>query len=81
MATFFARLSVLPRTVLYILFQSAGSVIAGFLVRASLGTPPSTLHAVPGCYIDPELVTPGQAYALETITCFALIFVGFGVGE
>ncbi|KAF2266102.1 MIP transporter [Lojkania enalia] len=79
MATFFARLSVLPRTILYILFQSAGAVIAGFLVRTSLGAPPETFHTVPGCYIDPALVTPGQAYALETMTCSTLIFIAFGV--
>lgn len=61
MSTFFARLSIFPRTVLYILFQCAGAVVAGFLVRASLGEPPESFQAVPGCYIDPALVTPGQA--------------------
>jgi glycerol uptake facilitator-like aquaporin len=79
-STFFARLSSLPRTVLYVLFQCTGSVIAGFMVRASLGTPPEGFRAVPGCYIDTSLVTPGQAYALETMTALALIFIAFGVG-
>lgn len=79
-STFFARLSSFPRTVLYVLFQCTGSVIAGFLVRASLGVPPEEFRTVPGCYIDTSLVTPGQAYALETMTALALIFIAFGVG-
>ncbi|KAH7117755.1 MIP transporter [Dendryphion nanum] len=79
-STFCARLSAFPRTVLYILFQCTGSVIAGFLLRASLGVPPSRLREIPGCYIDTEIVTPGQAYVLETMTSFTLIFVAFGVG-
>jgi hypothetical protein len=61
MATFFARLSAFPRTILYVTFQCAGSVVAGFLVRASLGAPPEGFVAVPGCYIDTSIVTPGQA--------------------
>ncbi|KAF2660890.1 MIP transporter [Lophiostoma macrostomum CBS 122681] len=80
MSTFFARLSILPRTILYIAFQCAGAVIAGFLVRAGLGAPPEDFHAVPGCYIDTSLVTPGQAYALETMSSLALVFIAFGVG-
>jgi hypothetical protein len=61
MATFTAKLSAFPRTILYIVFQCGGAVVAGFLVRASLGAPPSSFRAVPGCYIDPALVAPGQA--------------------
>jgi len=67
MATFTARLSALPRTVLYIIFQCTGAVVAGFLVRASLGAPPSSFRAAPGCYIDSALVTPGQAYVLVSV--------------
>ncbi|KAF2002992.1 MIP transporter [Amniculicola lignicola CBS 123094] len=80
MSTFFARLSILPRTVLYVLFQCTGSVVAGFMLRASLGEGPKPFETVPGCYIDTSLVTPGQAYALETMSCFALLFIAFGVG-
>lgn len=49
-------------------------------MRASLGTPASSFRTVPGCYIDSALVTPGQAYTLETMTSFALVFIAFGVG-
>jgi len=62
MSTFFARLAIFPRAILYILFQCTGSVIAGFLIRASLNRPPASFRVVPGCYIDPLLVSPGQAY-------------------
>jgi glycerol uptake facilitator-like aquaporin len=96
MATFTAKLSAFPRTLLYIIFQCAGAVVAGFLVRASLGAPSASFRVAPGCYIDPALVTPGQAYvcmsvpepeeltfsryAMETMVSFAIIFIAFGVG-
>ena len=64
MSTFFARLSTLPRTILYILFQCTGSVIGGFMMRASLGRPPAELRGVPGCYVDTSLTTAGQAYVV-----------------
>jgi Major intrinsic protein len=60
MATFFTRLSSLPRTVLYILFQCIGAVVGAFLVRASLGASAKDLAVVPGCYIDTSIVTPGE---------------------
>lgn len=37
-ATFFGRLTTLPRCVLYVAFQTFGAAIAGWLVRASLDT-------------------------------------------
>ena len=61
MSTFFARLSIFPRAILYILFQCAGAVTAGYLVRSSLGMSPVSLRVVPGCFVDPLLVTPRQA--------------------
>jgi hypothetical protein len=61
MATFTARLSVFPRALLYVLFQSVGAVVAGFLIRASLGLKPQDIPPIPGCYIDTSLVTPGEA--------------------
>jgi hypothetical protein len=62
MSTFTARLSIFPRTFLYIIFQSLGAVVAGFLLRASLGMKPEDIPPIPGCYIDTSLVTPGEAY-------------------
>ena len=61
MATFTARLSVFPRTLLYVVFQSLGAVVAGFLIRASLGLKPEEIPHVSGCYVDTSLVTAGQA--------------------
>jgi hypothetical protein len=61
MSTFAARLSIFPRTLLYIIFQSLGAVVAGSLVRASLGGKPEDLPPIPGCYIDTSLVSPGEA--------------------
>jgi hypothetical protein len=61
MSAFAARLSIFPRTVLYVMFQSLGAVVAGFLVRASLGINPENMPPIPGCYIDTSLVSPGEA--------------------
>lgn len=78
-ATFLTKLSSLPRTVLYTVFQCAGAVIGAFLVRASLGSR-EPLAVMPGCYIDPTLVSPGEAYVLETMTSLFIIFLAFGLG-
>ncbi|CAO2648526.1 Nn.00g077930.m01.CDS01 [Neocucurbitaria sp. VM-36] len=80
MATFTARLSIFPRTLLYVVFQSLGAVVAERLIRASLRLKPEDFPPVPGCYIDTNSVTPGEAYALESMTSLALIFIAFGVG-
>lgn len=61
MATFTAGLSIFPRTILYILFQCAGALVAGALLRASLGMEPHEIPPIPGCYVDTSLVTPGEA--------------------
>ncbi|OQE24083.1 hypothetical protein PENFLA_c010G03018 [Penicillium flavigenum] len=38
MATFFARLSTFPRSILYIGFQLLGATVAGYLLRSSFDT-------------------------------------------
>ena len=80
LATFFTQLTSLPRAVLYIIFQCIGAVIGAFILRGALGASPEDLVVVPGCYIDPKLVTPGQAFALETVGSFSLLFLAFGLG-
>lgn len=77
--TFFTKLSSLPRTVLYVLFQCIGAVVGGYLLRASLGSR-EPLAIMPGCWVDPALVSPAEAYALETITSVFILFLAFGLG-
>ena len=77
MATFFARLTSLPRAVLYISFQLLGAALAGLLARASYG---STDFKIGGCFRDPALVTTQQAFTIEFTMAFALLFIAFGVG-
>lgn len=76
-ATFFGRLATLPRTILYIIFQTIGSTVGAFFVRAALG---NTRSIIPGCYIDSSLVTAGEAFALEIVSCMTLVFLAFGIG-
>jgi len=75
--TFCTRLATFPRTVLYVLFQIAGATIGAFLIRAALG---NKMRIVPGCWIDPSLVSPGEAVILETMTCLSLLFLACGIG-
>ncbi|KAK7185413.1 aquaporin-like protein [Paraphaeosphaeria sporulosa] len=79
MATFMAKLAAFPRAVLYVLAQCGGAVVAGFVLRASFGGREG-VGFVPGCSVDTEVVTVGEAYAFETMTAFALLFIAFGVG-
>lgn len=79
MGTFCCKLSSLPRTVIYVTFQCIGSVVGAFLLRASVGGR-EPLKMMPGCYIDPTLITPGEAYALETVTSTFVLFLAFGLG-
>jgi glycerol uptake facilitator-like aquaporin len=79
-STFLTKLTSLPRAVLYVVFQCLGAVIGAFLLRTALGTTPEGLKLSPGCYIDPSLVTPGQAFALEFMGSLVLIFLAFGLG-
>jgi len=78
--TFFSQLTTFPRAVLYVVCQTIGATIAGFLIRAALTRPSDPAGAIPGCWIDPSVVTAGEAVVLETMTCLALIFIVYGAG-
>jgi glycerol uptake facilitator-like aquaporin len=83
LGTFFGRLSTFPRSVLYIIFQTAGATIAGFLIRAAgVGPPFSSDGApiIPGCTIDAALVPLAEAYVLESLSCLTIIHYAFGIG-
>jgi glycerol uptake facilitator-like aquaporin len=75
-----AKLTSLPRAFLYVVFQCIGSIIGAFLLRAALGISAKDLAMSPGCYIDPIQVTPGSAFAMETVTSLFLLFLAFGLG-
>ncbi|KFY80859.1 hypothetical protein V499_00314 [Pseudogymnoascus sp. VKM F-103] len=77
LATFFGRLSTLPRCILYVAFQMFGGAMGGLLLRASFDTRD---FIVPGCFIDTTKVSLGSAFAMEFTTDFALIFLAFSVG-
>ena len=80
MGTFTARLSSLPRTVLYVTHQCVGAVVGAYLVRAALGLNPAALKIVPGCYIDSSVVAPAEAFTFESVMCFIQLFLAFGLG-
>jgi glycerol uptake facilitator-like aquaporin len=77
LATFFARLTTLPRAVLYISAQSLGAALAGLLIRATVET---THFKAGGCFLFPDLVSPSSAFVLELLSTITLLFLAFGVG-
>jgi glycerol uptake facilitator-like aquaporin len=79
-ATFLAKLTSLPRMVLYITFQCIGGVVGAYVLRASLGGDPQTLVFSPGCYVDPTEIPSTQAFALETMGSIFVLFLAFGLG-
>jgi glycerol uptake facilitator-like aquaporin len=78
--TFFGQLTTFPRTVLYVLCQTAGATAAGFLIRLALGKPHSPEIAILGCSIDPSAITLGEALVLETMSCLSLLSTAYALG-
>jgi glycerol uptake facilitator-like aquaporin len=79
MGTFCARLTSLPRMILYIIGQSIGAILGAFLVRASLGVGKQGVRVVPGCFVDSSLVSPAEAWVTESMMCFIQLFLAFGL--
>ena len=80
LATFFAGLSTLPRSVMYISAQCLGSIIGCYWLKLGLGDAYFPSGVIPGCTVDAKLVSPGQLFVLEYVFAQALIFTAFGVG-
>ncbi|KAF3932560.1 Aquaporin-4 [Dactylellina cionopaga] len=76
-ATFFARLTSLPRTILYVSFQVLGATLAGLLLRASYD---SKEFKIGGCWLNPDQVSVSSAFANEFSASMVIIFIAFGVG-
>ncbi|KAH8591223.1 aquaporin-like protein [Bisporella sp. PMI_857] len=68
------------RGVLYLIAQTAGAGLAGGLIRGSFGKDLTKLYQGGGCLLDPNIIDDGQAYLIESVLCFCLIFLCFGVG-
>ncbi|KAF2667350.1 putative aquaporin transporter [Microthyrium microscopicum] len=79
-ATFLAKLTSLPRMVLYIIAHCIGGVVGAYVLRAALGGEPSVLTFSPGCYIDSSEIPGRQAFALETMGALFVLFLAFGLG-
>jgi glycerol uptake facilitator-like aquaporin len=79
-ATFLAKLTSLPRMILYITFQCIGGVVGAYILRAALGGDPEALVTSPGCYVDPTKVQASQVFALETMGALVVLFLAFGLG-
>ncbi|KAJ5359570.1 MIP transporter [Penicillium cataractarum] len=76
-ATFFARLISFPRMVIYVLCQTLGGALAGFILRKAYGARDFTCG---GCAVELSDVPVDEAFLLEFIFTLILIFLSFGVG-
>jgi glycerol uptake facilitator-like aquaporin len=63
--------------VIYVLGQTLGGALAGFILRKAYGSRDFTCG---GCAIDQSLVPVDEAFLLEFIFTLILIFLSFGVG-
>ena len=77
MATFVARLTSLPRAVLYTGFQTAGGALGGLFLRAGIG---NRNFKVGGCWLFLDVVPVREAFAIEFVAGTALLFFAIGVG-
>ncbi|EMC97689.1 hypothetical protein BAUCODRAFT_147735 [Baudoinia panamericana UAMH 10762] len=80
LATFFAGLCTLPRAVLYVIAQCVGAIVGSYWLKLGLGDAYFPSGIIPGCTVDPTLVSRGQLFVLEYMFSQALIFTAFGVG-
>ncbi|KAE9981096.1 hypothetical protein BLS_007869 [Venturia inaequalis] len=80
MSTFFAGLTSFPQSLLYIIGQSIGAIIGGFLLKFSLSESYFTSGIIPACTFDTSLISLSQVFVLETMTALTLMFMAFGVG-
>ncbi|CZR64349.1 uncharacterized protein PAC_14247 [Phialocephala subalpina] len=75
--TLFGRLCTFPRLVIYVGFQTIGTMLAGLLVRKELG---GRDFKVGGCWLATELVSVSDAFVIEFMACSVLTIISFGMG-
>jgi glycerol uptake facilitator-like aquaporin len=73
LATIWTGLTPFPRGVLYLVGQTCGAALAGGLIRGSLGPSLSITYHGGGCFLEPGLVTEGQAYLIESMMSFVVV--------
>ncbi|KAK0109206.1 hypothetical protein ONS96_003029 [Cadophora gregata f. sp. sojae] len=79
-ATMTAGLTGFSRGILYLIAQTAGAATAGALIRGSFGGRLATAYQGGGCLLDTTVLEVGQAYLIESMTTFIMLFLAFGVG-
>ena len=59
--------------------QTIGAALAGGILRGPFGTEHAIQWQGGGCFREPRTVTAGQAFLIETMCCFVLLVLSFGV--
>jgi len=80
LATVFTGLTGFSRGILYLIAQTVGGALAGGLLRGSFGRERTVKYKGGGCFISPGTVSSGEAFLIETMCSFVLLFLAFGVG-
>jgi len=68
------------RGILYLIGQTLGAALAGGLIRGSFGLQLSKQYGGGGCNLNSTVITDGQAFLIEAISSFCMVFLAFGVG-
>ena len=60
--------------------QTIGAALAGGTLHGSFGAECAMQWQGDGCFREPETITAGQALLIETMCCWVLLVLAFGVG-
>ena len=78
-STMITGLTGFSRGILYMMAQTIGAALAGGTLRGSFGAGRAIQWQGGGCFREPGTVTSGQALLIETMCCFVLLVLAFGV--
>ncbi|KAK0613174.1 aquaporin-like protein [Immersiella caudata] len=79
-STLLTGLCPLPRAIIYMCAQIAGSSVGGGVLLGVLGSERATRLNGTGCFFDSAEVRPRQVFLNEVASCFAMLYLAFGVG-
>jgi len=79
-STMLTGLTGFSRGVLYMVAQTVGGALAGGMFRGSFGGVLTQRYVGGGCNLEKGGLDPGQAFLIECVLSFVLVFLAFGVG-
>jgi len=69
-----------PTAIIYLCAQTLGAAIGGGLLIGVLGSERGIRLKGTGCFFDSSEIKPSQVFLNEAASCFAMLYLAFGVG-